>query len=216
MQGLANLAARKSQFSAFFPQTARGSLPTRLNYFFAPTIYHLMICTTCTQPERINRTYDHRLKLLVRRTGKVSHALAIGVPRSTARGWLKPSDRTVVSLQANCLHLEQLELRVVMLQRRNRQLLCLVRILVVLLKLSGFSLKRHRIPAASDKQMLLKAIAKTNKLLQLDVVLGRINLSRHATTVGWPILLLAKAICPVVLVRIPSRLPPGSESRCNL
>ena len=46
---------------------------------------------------RSQQTYDHRLKALVYSTGDIHVALAEGVPRSTARGWLRSPPREVVS-----------------------------------------------------------------------------------------------------------------------
>ena len=37
---------------------------------------------------RPQQRYDHRLRHLVQRTGDVTVATDLGVPRSTARGWL--------------------------------------------------------------------------------------------------------------------------------
>ena len=37
---------------------------------------------------RPQRRYDHRLRDLVQRTGDLTLATDLGVPRSTARGWL--------------------------------------------------------------------------------------------------------------------------------
>jgi len=37
---------------------------------------------------RSQQRYDHRLRHVVQRTGDVTVATALGVPRSTARGWL--------------------------------------------------------------------------------------------------------------------------------
>jgi len=43
--------------------------------------------------------YDHRLRNLVQRTGDVTVATDLGVPRSTARGWLGAAPMVVVSLK---------------------------------------------------------------------------------------------------------------------
>jgi hypothetical protein len=51
--------------------------------------------TTTTRPQQ---RYDHRLRDLVRRTGDVTIATDVGVPRSTARGWLGVVPTVVVSL----------------------------------------------------------------------------------------------------------------------
>ena len=42
--------------------------------------------TTTARPQQ---RYDHRLRDLVQRTGDVTIATDLGVPRSTARGWLE-------------------------------------------------------------------------------------------------------------------------------
>ena len=47
---------------------------------------------------RSQQRYDHRLRYLVHRTGDVSLATNLGVPRSTARGWLGAAPTAVVSL----------------------------------------------------------------------------------------------------------------------
>jgi hypothetical protein len=41
-------------------------------------------------PKRVQQAYDHRLRQFVCTTGDTDHALRIGVPRSTANGWLQP------------------------------------------------------------------------------------------------------------------------------
>ena len=48
---------------------------------------------------RPQQQYDHRLMDLVRRTGDVTIATDLGVPRSTARGWLRASPKVVVTLE---------------------------------------------------------------------------------------------------------------------
>ena len=47
---------------------------------------------------RSQQRYDHRLRNLVRRTGDVTVATDLGVPRSTARGWLGETPTVVVCL----------------------------------------------------------------------------------------------------------------------
>ena len=42
--------------------------------------------------------YDHRLRELVQRTGDLTIATDLGVPRSTTRGWLRTAPTVVVSL----------------------------------------------------------------------------------------------------------------------
>ena len=47
---------------------------------------------------RAQQRYDHRLRDLVQRTGDVTVATDLGVPRSTARGWLGAAPTVVVCL----------------------------------------------------------------------------------------------------------------------
>jgi hypothetical protein len=47
---------------------------------------------------RPQQRYDHRLRQLVQRTGNLTIATDLGVPRSTARGWLRTAPTVVVSL----------------------------------------------------------------------------------------------------------------------
>ena len=48
---------------------------------------------------RRQRRYDHRLRELVQRTGDPTIATERGVPRSTARGWLRTAPTAVVGLE---------------------------------------------------------------------------------------------------------------------
>ena len=52
-----------------------------------------------TSTGRRQRRYDHRLRDLVQRTGDVTIATNLGVPPSTARGWLRKAPSAVVSLE---------------------------------------------------------------------------------------------------------------------
>ena len=56
-----------------------------------------MIIRMRTTP-RPQQRYDHRLRDLVHRTGDVTIATDLGVPRSTARAWLGGEPTVVVSL----------------------------------------------------------------------------------------------------------------------
>ena len=52
---------------------------------------------------RPQQRYDHRLRNLVQLTGDVTIATDLGVPRSTARGWLGKTPNVVVSLDVTDL-----------------------------------------------------------------------------------------------------------------
>ena len=77
-----------------------------------------MATTTRTQ----NR-YDHRLRELVQTTQDVSCAVQYGVPRSTARGWLKAPSAQVVTAEALNMDATQLQREVLRLQTRIQKLI---------------------------------------------------------------------------------------------
>jgi hypothetical protein len=56
----------------------------------------IMSLPTTARPQQ---RYDHRLRHLVQRTGDVTVATDIGVPRSTAREWLGAAPTVVVCLE---------------------------------------------------------------------------------------------------------------------
>ncbi len=131
-----------------------------------------MIATTRTQ----NR-YDHRLRDLVRSTGSIEHALRRGVPRSTARGWLSETRAEVVTLDVVERDVLALQNELLQMRRRVERLATLLRLFVVLLKVSGFSLARNRISEGTRKQALLQCIERSQLVLPLRVVLRVLKLS---------------------------------------
>ena len=86
----------------------------------------MIICMPSTT--RPQRRYDHRLRNLVQRTGDVTVATDLGVPRSTARGWLRAASTVMVYLDV--ADLTELELRqeVLKLRRRVQTLTALLRL----------------------------------------------------------------------------------------
>jgi len=67
---------------------------------------------------RPQQRYDHRLRNLVQRTGDVTVATDLGVPRSTARGWLGEAPTVVVWLDVADLTEPELRQEVLKLRRR--------------------------------------------------------------------------------------------------
>jgi hypothetical protein len=72
--------------------------------------------TTARRPQQ---RYDHRLRELVQRTGDLTIATDLGVPRSTARGWHRTAPTVTVSLDV--ANLTELELRHEILKLRKRE-----------------------------------------------------------------------------------------------
>ncbi len=131
-----------------------------------------MSCTIRTQ-----RRYDHRLRELVQTSGDVELATRHGVPRSTARGWLTKTTTEVVSLDVLQLDTIRLQHEVVLLRRRIERLLSLLRLVVIVLKVSGISFARVRLSEGTAKLQLQRAIERSRSHLPLRAVLRVIGLS---------------------------------------
>ena len=130
---------------------------------------------------RILRRYDHRLRDLVRSTGDIGPATRRGVPRSTARGWLTPARTEVVTVDIVDMGGLDLQQEVLALHARVEGLVALLRLVVVLLKVSGFSLACARLPDGAAKISLLRAIQRSRSALPLRTVLRvwRLSQSRY-------------------------------------
>ena len=126
---------------------------------------------------RTQQRYDHRLRELVQRTGDLTIANDLGVPRSTARGWLGTPPTVVLSLDvtAQC----ELELRheILTLRRHVQKLAALLRLTLVLLRLSGFTLSGERLPDGPDKLRILRAIEQGRTCIPLRALLRLLHLS---------------------------------------
>jgi len=94
---------------------------------------------------RTLRRYDHRLRDLVRSTGDLAHAERRGVPRSTARGWLTSARTDVITIDVFDMNAVNLQQEVLALRIRVGRLVALLRLMVVMLKVSGFSLDSARL-----------------------------------------------------------------------
>src|SRR5260370_41134731 len=95
---------------------------------------------------RPQQRYDHRLRNLVKRTGDVTVVTDLGVPRSTARGWLGTAPTVVVCLDVANLTEPGLRQEGLKLRRRVQRLTGLLRLALALLPTSGFRLTRDRPP----------------------------------------------------------------------
>src|SRR5262249_43329113 len=76
---------------------------------------------------RPQRRYDHRLRDLVRRTGDLTIATDLGVPRSTARGWLAAASTVVISVDVASLTEAELRQEILKLRQRVEKLAALLR-----------------------------------------------------------------------------------------
>ncbi len=110
---------------------------------------------------RTSRTYDHRLIRLVQQTGDAPIATRMGVPRSTVSGWLHRGPRVVVGANGAEESTEELQARVVRLERRLHRLLAMLRIVVALVRIIQPDLRSMRVQEGDNKQRLLRAIERS-------------------------------------------------------
>src|SRR6516162_3345305 len=127
--------------------------------------------------DRPQPRYDHRLRELVQRTRDLTIAADLGVPRSTARGWLRTAPTVTVSLDV--ADLTELELRheVLKLRQRVQKLAALLRLALVLLRVSAFTLAGERLPEGPDKLRILRAIDQARACIPLRALLRLLRLS---------------------------------------
>ena len=100
---------------------------------------------------RPQQRYDHRLRNLVQRTGDVTVATDLGVPRSTARGWRRAAPTVVVRQDVADLTEPELRQEILKLRRRVQKLAALLRLALALLPTSGCSLTGERLPDGRAK-----------------------------------------------------------------
>ncbi len=133
---------------------------------------------------RTQRRYDHRLKEFVQSTGNIDLAVQSGVPRSTAYGWISGTQTKVISLDVHDQDVDDLRRELVELRQKTARLVVLLRLVVTVVKVTGFSLSYVRIPDERDKLRLLRAIEQTRGYFSLRTVLRGIGLT-HGRYHAW-------------------------------
>ena len=129
--------------------------------------------STCSR-----RTYDHRIKQQIAKAGNPELFPEFEIPRSTVRSWIRRGMGSVVSLDPDLGAEGELRARVVVLERRTAVLITVVRLLLALLRTSGFKLETCRVPDAAGKRLLLDAIECARKVMPLSAALRVLRLSR--------------------------------------
>ncbi len=127
-------------------------------------------------PRSLN-TYDHRLRELVRRTGDVAVATSVGVPRTTAAGWLHGPSRPTVTVDLLSMTEQALQGEVLRLRRQVAKLRAIARILFACLRALDIDLSRRRVPDGPSKARLLHAVERGRDVLRLRGALAMIGLS---------------------------------------
>jgi hypothetical protein len=148
---------------------------------------------------RRQRCYDHRLRDLVRTTGDIDCAIQRGVPRSTARSWLRKPNAEVVTVDVLNLDALRMQQEVLRLRTRVQKLTALLRVLLVVLRMSGYALNQTRLAEGCHKRALLRAIDRSRLALPLRSVLRVIRLSQaryHAWNREEQCVLDDRSSCP--------------------
>ena len=137
-----------------------------------------------TTPRRAQQRYDHRLRDLVQGTGDMTIARDLGIPRSTACGWLGKAPKAVVSLDMLDLRASNLQQEVLELRRRVKKLTALLRLTLTVLRSSGFTLTHERLPEERDKIRILRAWIVPVRLFRCGCFCGACDCRRVGSMPG--------------------------------
>ena len=102
--------------------------------------------------------YDPRVRELVRATGDPDLFPELNIPRSALAGWLRGSFKPAVGASALSKSEIELHARLAKLERRIQILVTVLRLLLVLVRISGCRLKGDRLPDGKAKADILRAV----------------------------------------------------------
>ena len=134
--------------------------------------HQMMIATT-----RKQKKYDHRLKDVVRATGRTDLARQHEVPESTARGWISAPRSEVVTSNVDALEIVELQRQLAALEEKTRRLQAIARCALARARATNASLDHKRIPDGKSKQRLMASIERARSGLPLRKVLKIVGLS---------------------------------------
>ncbi|HJX63163.1 MAG TPA: DDE-type integrase/transposase/recombinase, partial [Polyangia bacterium] len=120
---------------------------------------------------RMRCAYDHRLRDQVVKCGTRCLPKHVAIPRSTVSTWRRRGSRSVVTIEPMEQDRQQLVDTIAKIEQQKRILAAAVRVLLALLRASGFSLAGERLPEGAAKAGILRAIASAKPFLPLVVIL---------------------------------------------
>jgi putative transposase len=124
----------------------------------------------------VRRTYDHRLREHVVRCGAKAIARHVQIPRLTVSSWRRRGLRPVVTTEPVGEHVQHaLESRA-RWEKQARALAAVVRLLLALLRVSGFRLERNRLLVGEAKAGILRAVSSAEPFLPLAIILRILGL----------------------------------------
>ena len=123
------------------------------------------------------RAYDHRLRQHLSHAGPIAaSARHFRIPRSTLASWKSRGPRPVVTLEPFNQDRAQLVATITQLERRTQILGAIVRLLLALVRVSGFRLAGERLPEGTAKADVLRAISGAQSALPLAQILRVLHL----------------------------------------
>ena len=125
----------------------------------------------------IRRTYDHRIKNLVRKHSNAHLFQELGIPSSTARQWLHRSPSHFVTCRNFDISPEQLVVELESQKRRYQQLASKVFLLQAVNDIFDFKIDWKRLPDSPSKLKLLHSIEIAKESLPITECLKTINIS---------------------------------------
>lgn len=127
--------------------------------------------------QRKRRTYDHRIKAQIIAAGDPSLFPEPQIPRSTAKSWIRRGAVDIVAIDDASYVEQQLRTRLAKLDHRVSMLVAVLRLVLALLRTSGFKSVQTRIAEADTKRRLLSAIERARKVMPLAAALRVLELS---------------------------------------
>jgi len=123
----------------------------------------------------MSRIYDYRIREQVVRTGNPDLFPQLEIPRGTALTWIRRGMPEVVWLETPDSDNARLRERIARLERRVVVLTALLRLVLTVLRISGFQL--GRVTASAHRQALLYALNHATKVMSMRAALGVLGLS---------------------------------------
>ena len=111
--------------------------------------------------------YDPRVRELIRATGKPNLFPELNIPRSTVAGWLRGQFKPAIGSARVSKSKVELHDKVARLERRVVVLHAVVRLLLMLVRVSRCRLDGRRLPEGDAKAQALDAIYAARKTLSL-------------------------------------------------
>jgi len=125
----------------------------------------------------VRRTYDHRIKDLIKKHSNPYLFQELGIPVSTARQWLHRNPRRFVTCQNFDMSSEQLVFELESQKKRYQQLASKVFLLQAVNDIFDFKIDWKRLPNSLSKLKLLHSIEIAKESLSINECLRTINIS---------------------------------------